>query len=121
MRFASTLGVLPNFKVCRLSLDEMESFVRHVAKESKSDVSDIAQLLILTALQSQPQDKINQTILSVVRVRTTSLCSTLGCTFQVHSHYLQLPGLHRLQPDHLGCYPVHTQGSVVLWRAVCHL
>lgn len=76
---------------CRLSLDEMESFVRHVAKQSKSDVSDVAQLLILTALQSQPQDKINQTILSVVRVRTATLSGVLTCTSLDPSHCLHLP------------------------------
>ncbi|KAK9819114.1 hypothetical protein WJX74_003904 [Apatococcus lobatus] len=51
----------------KLSLEEMEAFVRHVAQQSQSEVSDVTQLLILTALQSQPQDKVNQTILSVVR------------------------------------------------------
>ena len=46
----------------------MDAFVRHVAQQSQSEVADVTQLLILTALQSQPQDKVNQTILSVVRV-----------------------------------------------------
>ncbi|KAK9863505.1 hypothetical protein WJX84_003555, partial [Apatococcus fuscideae] len=51
----------------KLSLDEMDTFVKNVAEQSHSELADVTQLLILTALQSQPQDKVNQTILSVVR------------------------------------------------------
>ncbi len=60
----------------------MEAFVRHVAKQSHSDVTDVTQLLILTALQSQPQDKINQTVLGVVRVSSSSQSSVQSWAVQ---------------------------------------